>query len=159
MARGSAHASGFTALVASQSHTTTVNGATSGFEMCFAPSTFCAGSQRSQPKHVFCAGSQRSQPKHVSNPDGVMKKLNHIWFMIAFMSGAGQRGACRNYKWPNAEGACAVGGNCGPEGDTTNNINMKNITFRRLKGSVGRPLAHFYIFTICSAPSSVGNLY
>ena len=33
------------------------NGATSGFEMCFAPSTLLVG-----------AGSQRSQPKHVSNP-------------------------------------------------------------------------------------------
>ena len=42
------------------------NGATSGFEMCFAPNTL------------------RSQPKHVFNPDSVIKKFNrHLiydWF-------------------------------------------------------------------------------
>lgn len=32
-----------------------------------------------------------------------------------------------------------IGGKCGPEGDATNNIKIKNITFRRLKGTVQRP--------------------
>ena len=46
------------------SHSQIINqiGATSRFVMCFAPST-------------FGPGSQRSQPKHVSNPDSVMKKF------------------------------------------------------------------------------------
>ena len=50
------------ALAARQSQNINQNGATSGFEMYFAPGT-------------FGAGSQRSQPKHVSNPDSVIKKF------------------------------------------------------------------------------------
>ena len=52
-------------LVASTSQIIYPNGATSGFEMCFALST-------------FGAGGQRSQPTHVSNPDSVIKKLNPL---------------------------------------------------------------------------------
>ena len=32
-----------------------------------------------------------------------------------------------------------VGGNCGPEGDASNNINTRNITFRRVRGTVQSP--------------------
>ena len=51
-----------------QSHIIHHNGATSGFEMCFA-----IGS-----RHLGCWGSERSQRKHVSNPDSALKKFNHI---------------------------------------------------------------------------------
>ena len=82
---------------ARQSRNINQNGATldSRCVLVGTPSTFGAGSQQSQPKHVsnpdsilkkcqrcvlvgtpstFGAGSQRSQPKHVSNPDYVLKK-------------------------------------------------------------------------------------
>ena len=51
---------------ASKSRIPNQNGATSGFEMCFAPSTLGAGSQRSQPKHVL------------DYPDSVIKKCDPI---------------------------------------------------------------------------------
>ena len=54
---------------ASRLHSINQNGATSGFEMCFA-----IGSQ-----HLTC---RESQPKHVSNPDFGIKNPP-IWFMIA----------------------------------------------------------------------------
>ena len=44
---------------------------------------------------------------------------------------------CKNYHW--AGGYAGVGGVCGPEGDATNNINIRNITFRRLSGTVVSP--------------------
>ena len=50
--------------------------------------------------------------------------------------GPGQRGKCRTFGPPYSVG---VGGNCGPEGDTTNNINTRNITFRRITGTVQSP--------------------
>ena len=56
---------------ASQSHTTNQNGASSTFEMCFAPSTFGAGG--------------RNQPNHVSNPDSVIKKFEpHLIYDCPF---------------------------------------------------------------------------
>lgn len=59
--------------------------------------------------------------------------------------GPDQRTACHSYgptlkgagHWP--VGFIGVGGTCGPEGDSTNNINIRNITFRRLKGTVVSP--------------------
>ena len=59
--------------------------------------------------------------------------------------GPGQRTKCRSYgptlpgtaHWP--VGYVGVGGVCGPQGDATNNINIKNITFRRVKGTVQAP--------------------
>ena len=50
--------------------------------------------------------------------------------------GPGQRGKCRTFGPPYSVG---VGGNCGPEGDSTNNINTRNITFRRITGTVQSP--------------------
>ena len=50
---------------ARQSQIINQNGAISGFEMCFAPGT-------------FGAGSQRCQPKHASKPDSVMKNFNPL---------------------------------------------------------------------------------
>ena len=50
--------------------------------------------------------------------------------------GPGQRGKCKTYGAPFSVG---VGGNCGPEGDATNNINTRNITFRRITGTVESP--------------------
>ena len=47
--------------------------------------------------------------------------------------GPGQRGKCKTYGPPYSVG---VGGNCGPLGDETNNINTRNITFRRITGAV-----------------------
>ena len=47
--------------------------------------------------------------------------------------GEGQRGKCKTYPPPFNVG---IGGNCGPEGDASNNIATKNITFRRIKGTV-----------------------
>ena len=38
-----------------------------------------------------------------------------------------------------AGGCVGVGGVCGPEGDTSNNIAIRNITFRRLSGTVVTP--------------------
>ena len=58
--------------------------------------------------------------------------------------GPEQRGTCKNYG-PRFKGSSywnsfvGIGGVCGPEGDTTNNINLKNITYRRLKGTVQAP--------------------
>ena len=59
--------------------------------------------------------------------------------------GPGQQGECRNYGptlkgdayWP--AGFIGLGGNCGPAGDATNTIAIRNITFRRLKGTVQAP--------------------
>lgn len=59
--------------------------------------------------------------------------------------GPGQRGECRNYGptlkgdayWP--AGFVGLGGRCGPEGDATNNIAIRNISFRGLKGTVQTP--------------------
>lgn len=51
--------------------------------------------------------------------------------------GPDQKGKCRNYEW--AGGSVGIGGNCGPEGDRTNNLNTRNITFRRIRGSVKQP--------------------
>lgn len=71
--------------------------------------------------------------------------------------GPEQRTKCRNYGPPGvycspnhlegaetgpgnwAAGCVGVGGVCGPEGDATNNIAMRNITFRRLTGTVQTP--------------------
>lgn len=52
--------------------------------------------------------------------------------------GPGQRGKCKTYHWGNGlfDG---IGGNCGPEGDKTNNIYTRNITFRRVTGVVDAP--------------------
>ena len=58
--------------------------------------------------------------------------------------GPEQRGKCKSYG-PNMKGSShwnsfvGIGGKCGPEGDMTNNINLKNITYRRLKGTVKTP--------------------
>jgi hypothetical protein len=51
--------------------------------------------------------------------------------------GPGQKGKCTSYHW--AGGYVGVGGRCGPEGDETNNIDIRNVTFRRLKGRVKAP--------------------
>ena len=56
---------------AGQSQIKNQDGATAGFEMCFA-----IGSQ-----HLGCRGSQ---PKHASNPAYRYRIVNHILFMIAF---------------------------------------------------------------------------
>ena len=50
--------------------------------------------------------------------------------------GPGQRGKCKTYGPPFSVG---IGGNCGPEGDAKNNINTRNITFRRITGTVQSP--------------------
>jgi hypothetical protein len=59
--------------------------------------------------------------------------------------GPEQRGECRNYGptlkgdayWP--AGYVGLGGRCGPEGDATNTIAIRNITFRGLTGTVQTP--------------------
>lgn len=59
--------------------------------------------------------------------------------------GPGQQGECRDYGptlkgaayWP--AGYIGIGGRCGPIGDPTNTIAIRNITFRRLTGTVQAP--------------------
>ena len=57
--------------------------------------------------------------------------------------GPGQQTKCHNINPCNGSSgpSCSggIGGLCGTQGDATNNINMKNITFRRIRGAVDTP--------------------